>query len=348
MEKYQHLSQKEREEIYIYQKENYTITKIAELIGRNKSTISREIRRNATNIEARYNNSPKKNKQYLPDRAQNKYEQKRRKSKSPYPLKNGFIHAYVINHLKNGWSPELISGRIKLDFNASISHECIYQYIYSKHAKDKGYRLWEYLVNKRKKRKKKQGRKVKKSNIPNRIDISERPISVGKRNRTGDWEGDTIFGKGNGSALATFNDRSDKRVKIKKLPRKTADYMKDAAISVLSKEPREFARTLTLDNGAENSKHSEISSCIGVKVYFARPYHSWERGSNERTNGLIRRYFPKKTNFDDVSEEQIALVEEIINNRPMKCLNWKTPNEVYQDNLSKLLSKRNQSVALES
>lgn len=335
---YKHLSQKERDEIYDLLQSGYKKSEIARITGRHRSTIGREIKRNSTSLERRLNNSPKKKKHYLPDRAHGKYQDRRKKAKTTYPLKNPFIHTYVINHLKIGWSPEIISGRIKKDHNQDITHECIYQYIYSKHAKDKGYKLWEYLVQKRKRRRKKNGRKCKRTLIPNRTDISQRPAIVETRKRVGDWEGDTIFGIGNRSALATFNERKDRIIRIRKLKRKTANEMEKAAIDVFTKVPKKYRLTITFDNGSENTCHEKIMAKTGLKTYFARPYHSWERGSNEKGNGLIRRYFPKKTDFDQVSEEEIALVEELINNRPMKCLNWKTPNEVYQKHLNQLLS----------
>lgn len=346
--KYKHLSPKEREEVFDLSQQGYKKSEIASLMKRARSTIGREIRRNSVSIERRFNNSPKKKKHYLPDRAQGKYEERRRKAKTAYPLKNPFIYTYTHEHLKIGWSPEIISGRLKIEYQQKISHECIYQYIYGKNAKEKGHRLWEYLPQKHKKRWKKHGRKGKRVLIPNRIDISQRPAIVDKRERIGDWEGDTIFGKGKGSALGTFNDRKCKRIIIEKLKRKTAAEMKKAGFRAFKTIPKEFKLTLTFDNGPENVCHEKISRKTGLNIYFARPYHSWERGSNERGNGLIRRYYPKGTSFDDISERQIKLVQELINNRPMKCLNWKTPNEIYQQHLTQLLSTPNESVALEN
>ncbi|MEI7616514.1 MAG: IS30 family transposase [Actinomycetota bacterium] len=345
---YKQLSQKERDEIYDLLQQGEKKAGIARLLGRDPTTIGREIKRNASSIERRFNNSPKKKKHYLPDRAQGKYEERRRTAKSPYPLKNPFIYTYTHEHLKIGWSPEMISGRIKDDHKQAISAECIYQYIYGKHAKDKGFKLWEYLVRSHKKRRKKHGRKSKRTLIPNRIGIEQRPLIVEKRKRIGDWEGDTIFGIGKGSALGTFNERKCRRFLMRKLPRKTAEEMKKAAVKIFETIPKEFRKTMTLDNGSENTKHEEISSETGLKIYFANPYHSWERGSNEKANGMVRRYFPKKTNFDNISEEEIQLVEDKINNWPMKCLKWKTPNEVYQKSLNQLLSTRSKLIALEN
>lgn len=345
---YKHLSQKERDEIYDLSQLGHLKGDIAKILHRDPSTIGREMKRNETSIERRLNNSPKKKKHYLPDRAQAKYEERREKAKTSYPLKNPFIYTYVHEHLKTDWSPEVISGRLEKEHGLKISHECIYQYIYSKRARDKGFRLWECLTRRHKKRRKKTGRKSRRVLIPNRIDISQRPAIVDTRERTGDWEGDTIFGKGNGAALGTFNERKCRVIRIRKLKRKTADEMGKAAIKVFSTEPEELRLTMTMDNGPENTGHEKISRKTGLKIYFARPYHSWERGGNEKGNGMIRRYFPKKTSFDDISEKEIRFVEDRINNRPMKCLGWKTPNEVYQEHLTQLLSTRTKTVALEN
>lgn len=345
--KYKHISQKERDEIYVLSQQGYKKSKIAQMLERDRSTIEREIKRNATSIDRRFNSSLKKKKHYLPDRAQMKYEERRRKAKSTYPLKNPFIHTYTHEHLKIGWSPEIISGKLKKDHDQKISPECIYQYIYSKHAREKGYRLWEYLIQRRIRRRKRYGRKSKRTLIPNRIDISQRPTIVATRKRVGDWEGDTIFGKGKGSALGTFNERKTRLINIQKLPRKTAMEMEKATVKSFKRIPKEFRLTLTFDNGSENTRHEKIMKKTGLQTYFAHAYHSWERGSNEKGNGMIRRYFPKGTNFDEISEHHIWLVQELINNRPMKCLNWKTPNEVYQEHLTQLLSTQNTIVALE-
>lgn len=328
--KYKHLSHFEREQLYDLSQLGLKKAEIARRLGREKSTIGREMERNATSIERRFNNSPKKKKHYLPDTAQKKYENRREKSKTPFPLKNPFIYKYTLKHLKIGWSPEIISGRLEDEFAEDISHECIYQYIYGDHGKE--LKLWEWLPRRHKKRRKYSGRKTRKALIPNRIDISLRPEIVNIRGRFGDCEGDTIFGKGKGSALATLNERISRYVLIQKLQRKTAEAMKEAMIRSLNK--MQGIETLTLDNGPENTKHEEIAEAAGIKVYFARPYHSWERGANERINGLIRRFYPKRTDFNNISENEIQLVQDLINNRPMKCLNWKTPAEVYQQHLN--------------
>lgn len=341
--KYTHLSQKERDEIYDLLKLGLRKNKIAKIIGRDKSTIGREIKRNSKSIGRKFNNSPKKIKHYLPDTAQEKYENRRKESKTSFPLKNPFICKFTTKHLRKGWTPEQIGGYLKTTHNEYISHECIYQYIYSKRAKH--LKLWELLPRSHKHRRKHTGRKTRRVTIPNRVDIALRPSIFDKKERFGDFEGDTIFGKGAGAALATINERMSRFVHIRKLKRKTADEMKLAVIGIM-KEIEE-AKTLTFDNGSENTKHEKISKETNISIYFASPYHSWERGANERINGLIRRYYPKRTNFNDISEGEIHLVQDLINNRPMKCLNWKTPAEVYYQHINQPLTTQTKKVALE-
>jgi len=294
-------------------------------LGRNPATLGRELRRNSTSIDKKFNNSPKKKKHYLPHRAEKKYQEQRIKAKTPFPLKNIFIYQYTTKHLEKGWSPELISGRPKEEYSQEISHECIYQFIHGKYAKVRDLKLWEYLPRKHQKRRKKHGRKGKRVLIPNRIDISLRPEIVEKRGRYGDWEEDTIFGRGKGAALATFNERKSRYVVICKLGQKTAKNMMEAATKTFLCLPEGLRETLTFDNGSENMRHEEITLRTAINVYFARAYHSWERGGNERINGLIRRYYPKKTNFDEISEAELQHVQDQINHRPMKCLGFNPP-----------------------
>jgi len=341
---YTHLSQKERDQIYDLSQQGLKKSKIAKIINRDNSTIGREIERNETSIDRRYNNSPRKVKHYLPDTAQKKYEERRKKSKTTFPLKTPFIHKFVIKHLRRGWTPEQISGYLKTSYEEQISHECIYQYIYSKRTKH--LKLWELLPRSHKRRRKRTGRKTRRTLIPNRVDIALRPHIVEEKKRFGDFEGDTIFGKGKGSALATVNERKTRFVHIRKLKRKTAKEMKISVVDILKTVSE--AKTLTLDNGSENTKHEEIAKETGISVYFARPYHSWERGANERINGLIRRFYPKKTNFNKIREEEIQLVQDLINSRPLKCLNWKTPAELYYQHINQPLTTSLKKFALEN
>jgi len=185
------------------------------------------------------------------------------------------------------------------------------------------------LVRGHRKRKKKGiGRKVRKTKIPNRIPIEERPLSADNRSWFGHWEGDSMVSRKSLAALNSLVERKSRLLFLTRLERKTAELTSDAVIERLGLLPKGARRTLTLDNGSENSRHEDITEAIGTRCYFARPYASWQRGSNEQVNGLIRRYFPKGTDFGKVTDEQVEKVESIINNRPRKCLGYKAPLEV--------------------
>lgn len=342
--KYTHISQKEREEIYMMIEEGKTNEEIGRELGRNRSTIWREKRRNETSMERRLNNSPKKKKVYLPDRAQKKYEDRRKKAKNgSFPLKKSYIYQYVHKKLKMGYSPEIIAGRIEEELGETISPECIYQFIYSKLGKERGW--WKYLCRGRPKRRKRKGRKSRKGKIiPNRISITQRPVEAENRKEFGHFEGDSIIGKNRrGSALHTNVCRYSRMTFIKKLERKTSKNTSKAMIDIFKKIPKKLRHTCTLDNGSEFCGHEEVTQETGIKIYFAHPYSSWERGTNENTNGLIRRFFPKGTDFDEISEQEIQAVEDWLNNRPRKCLGFKTPIEIY----NRILSTPSSSVALE-
>ena len=180
----------------------------------------------------------------------------------------------------------------------------------------------------RKRRNKSIGRKVRKTTIPNRIPIEDRPKSVESRRHAGHWEGDSLISRKSKVALNTLVERKSRLVLITKLSRKSADETNRAVIDRLKKLPAKGRQTLTLDNGTENAKHEHLSAKLGIKCYFARPYASWERGSNENANGLIRWYLPKGTDFRRITPEQIARIEHLLNSRPRKCLGYKTPLEV--------------------
>ena len=180
----------------------------------------------------------------------------------------------------------------------------------------------------KKRRNKSIGRKVRKATIPNRIPIDTRPKSIENRRSYGHWEGDSLISRKSKAALNTLVERKSRLVLITKLPRKTADETLRAVISRFKKLPVKGRQTLTLDNCTENAKHEMLSAKLGIRCYFARPYASWERGTNENANGLIRWYLPKGTDFRKITSEQIARIEKMLNTRPRKCLGYKTPLEV--------------------
>ena len=317
--RYRHINLEERDRIAEMKSLGHTVTEIAEALRRSKGTLSRELRRNATPAY----------KVYLSHRAHERAVTRKQEASSRPRLKNEQIVTYVRNKLEQGLSPELISGRIGLEHSGlGISHEAIYQYIY--HPKTEGRaELIGLLVRGHRKRKSKGiGRKERKTKIPNRIPIEDRPLSVENRSRFGHWEGDSLVSRKSLAALNSLVERKSRLLLLTRLQRKTAELTADAVILRLQELPEKVRRTLTLDNGTENAQHEAITEAIGIQCYFARPYASWQRGTNESVNGLVRRYFPKGTNFSKITDEQVAKVESLINNRPRKCLAYKTPLEV--------------------
>jgi IS30 family transposase len=316
---YRQLSFEERGRIADLRFLEYTVTDIAEALGRSKATISRELKRNSTPAYRRY----------VPHRAHDRAVNRKREAGERPRLKSEELVGYVRAKLSEDWSPEIIAGKIGQDISgASISHEAIYQYVY--HPKTEGREgLIACLARGHRKRKKKGTfRKEKKTKIPNRVPITERPVSADNRSRYGHWEGDSLVSRKSVAALNSLLERKSRYLKLTRLEQKTAGLTNAAVIEALGSLPMKARRSLTLDNGTENASHEEITETIGTKCYFADPYASWQKGAVESVNALIRRYFPKGTDFSKITVEQVAWVEARINNRPRKCLGYKTPAEV--------------------
>lgn len=316
---YKQLSQEEREHIAYLLSEGNSLGDIAKSLGRNKSTISRELARN----------SAPEYRRYTPCRAHARACERKITANTHERLKNDFIRQYVRDGLEKGWSPEQIAGRIRIDHPGySVNHEAIYQYIYHPQNPDRVEMINLLRRAHKKRRNKSIGRKVRKATIPNRISIEARPRSIENRNRYGHWEGDSLISRKSKAALNTLAERKSRLVLITKLPRKGAAETNKAVLNRLKMLPANGRQTLTLDNGTENAKHEQLSARLGIKCYFAHPYASWERGTNENLNGLIRWYLPKGTDFSKITPEQIARIEYLLNSRPRKCLGYKTPLEV--------------------
>lgn len=296
------------------------MTYIAESLGRHKSTISRELRRNSVT------NS------YDAKRAQKRYKIRRELCHPRKRLDHLPLWKHVIGKITEGITPEGVSGRLPLDFpdapKMRISHECIYQAIYS----DKRLHfLIKHLPQSRAKRRKRgQGKTRRGPSIPNRTGIEQRPEVIERRVRYGDWEGDLIVGAGQDGYILTLVDRTSRLLRSMRLGSKHAAECAQAVIDSLQDMPTSWVKTITFDNGTEFAQHAVMSEALPVDVYFAAPYSSYQRGTNENTNGLIRRYLPKKTSFRDLTQKQIDQITEELNNRPRKCLGYRTPNEVFQ------------------
>ena len=315
---YKHLTEHERYHMDELLRNGATQLEIANELKRSPSTISRELRRNQGQRGWRPRQAYMKACERLSIRGENNA-----------PRVNEDAWHYAIERLENDqWSPEQIAGRLKLEGLSTISHESIYQRIVSD--KMEGGTLYKHLRC-QKKRKKRYGSKAAgRECIPDRIDISERPEVVDRKERVGDWEGDTVIGSHNGGAVvATVVERKSRYSIFAKSEDKTTQSVINAIIDGM--DPlSELIETMTFDNGKEFSGHSNLTTSLGTSVYFAKPYHSWERGLNENANGLLRQYFPKKTSFDEVDEHDLRAVQDKLNHRPRKCLGYKTPFEVFK------------------
>lgn len=285
---------------------------IAKRLAVNPSTISRELKRNSLKGE------------YLFIHANMAAVSRRHEASAKPKCMLEPVVKQIEGHLREQWSPEQISGRLKLE-GILVSHETIYQHVWAD--KKSGGDLFKHLRRKGKKYNKRASGRASRGQIPNRIDIKERPEIVENKSRIGDWEGDTIIGSNREGAILSYVERKSKFTVLSKLPRKTADNVAVKTIERLVKLGS--IQTITYDNGKEFSSHEKISAALGASCYFATPYHSWERGLNEHTNGLVRQYFPKKTSFKHLTEKEIEKVENLLNNRPRKILGYLKPKEVY-------------------
>jgi len=319
--KYQHLTIEEREKLQILWWQRLSLRTIAKEIGRSVSSISRELKRNF----------PPERNVYTPRMAHERALTKRKCRGRKDRLKNDRIRQYVFEHLRLRWSPEQISGRLKKDFKELISPEAIYQYIYhtEKDCEVRGEDFRIYLRHRRKRRVPHGARRCQRIFVFKGDSIDERPTVVNERKRTGDWEGDSVESVDHKPGVNTLVERKVGLVFISKLKDKTSRATTNVMTKRFQSVPEKLKQTVTLDNGFENTDWQGIEKQTGLKCYYAHPYHSWERGTNENTNGLIRDYFPKKTDFDNVSDEEIQWVEYQLNSRPRKRLNWLTPLEAW-------------------
>lgn len=325
--KYIQLTIEERETIQELLWQNASIRSIATGLGRSPATIAREIRRNL----------PSQQKQYTP-RLAHARALKKRKIRGLGKLAESYrLRLYVNSQLKAGWSPEQIAAKALEQVGISISHEAIYQYVYSQIHRNgygevkKGLEdLRPYLARRRKRRMNKGARKsyrIAKGPLPS---IENRPKKVEKRKEIGHWEDDSIVASPtNPIRLRTTNERASGLVFISKAYDRTIIESNRITKERLGILPASVLKTLTRDRGSENMGYVELEKDLGIRCYYAHSYCSWERGSNENTNGLIRRYFPKGTDFRTISEEAIRQVEYLLNSRPRKRLGWKTPYEVF-------------------
>jgi IS30 family transposase len=247
-------------------------------------------------------------------------------SQAPRKMKPFLVNLIEEKLTREQWSPDQISGWLRKQGIASISHERIYLHIWAD--KKNGGKLYVHLRHSGKKYNKRKGKNSGRGLIPNRVDIDLRPAIVAQKSRIGDWEADTIIGAGQKGAILSHVDRKSKYTKLAKLPDKSSAAVVQACTRIL-KPIAARIETITYDNGKEFAAHAEIAASLGASSYFAKPYHAWERGLNEHTNGLVRQYFPKGTGFDTLTHADVQRVEDKLNSRPRKILGYKTPHEVF-------------------
>lgn len=312
---YTHLIREERYQIHALRRQGITPAVIAAQLGRSPSTILRELKRNA---------GPQG---YKPARAHDKAlaraAQKGRRNARQFTAQQwSQVHRYL--HLQ--LSPEQVSGRLKAEGALRISHECIYQHIYAD--KRAGGNLAEHLRCQKVRRKRYASGQERRGTLKERVCIEQRPAIVETRSRIGDWEGDTIIGKGHQGVLVTLVERKSRYTLAQQLHSRHSEGVTEAVIALL-RPYKSQCQTITFDNGKEFAQHAFIAASLKANVYFAHPYRSWERGLNENTNGLLRQYFPKSQNLRKVSQHDVADAVYRLNHRPRKCLNYRTPHEVF-------------------
>ena len=310
MKTYKQLTQEQRYQIYALLKTKNNMTKIAKVIGVHKSTVVREILRNMSK------------RGYRPKKAQDMAMKRRIKAK---PRISTETWTLVEDMIRKDFSPEQVSGRLYIEYGIKISHEWIYQYILSD--KRTGGDLYRHLRC-QKKRRKRYGSYDRRGKIPSRTGIEERPDVINDRLRVGDWEVDTLFGRGHKNAIVTLTERKSRMALVGKVAHLTSQAVCDVVVELLT-PLKNHTHSLTSDNGKEFSLHQRISSLLDLDFYFARPYAAWERGTNENMNGLLRQYFPKKCDLKTITNKEIHHVMNKLNNRPRKCLDFKTPLEVF-------------------
>jgi len=320
-----HLQPEERDELARLHAQGLSVRELARRLGRSPSTISTELRTGSWHDDNRHTTT------YVAIHAQRLSEKRAQASHQPTVFRYDKLAAYIRIHIQEGWSPEQVAGRLLVDFpddtRMRVSHETIYAYIYDDSRKDE--KLWEYLPRKQKKRRKQTGRSVKRSHIPDRVSIHDRPAVVNERTQFGHWEGDTVEGqRSKKDGIHTEVERMSGYLAARKVVRITAAETAAVMTTIFEELPPAARRSSTYDNGKENYGHAVLHT-LGMDTYFADPYCSGQRGTNENTNGLLRRYLPKQTDFTTLSPEELADIVAEINNRPRKRLGYATPNEVF-------------------
>lgn len=318
MNKYRQLTSNERYILAHLKKQGFSFAAIARQLGRHKSTISREIKRNSCWIT---------DGSYRPSKAERRTRTRRREARKAYHYTHqDFL--FVKQLIKKRWSPEQIYGYCRRHGIRCMSHETIYQYIWEDKAN--GGDLWTHLRQSPKQRRKRYGAYDSRGRLANKRSIDDRPEYINSRAELGHWEIDTVMGKGSKHCILTLVERATGYTVIGQLNNKTADEVYERTLKLI-KRLKGKVKTITADNGTEFHRYKHVETMTGVKYYFAKPYHSWERGTNENTNGLIRQYIPKGLSMSKLTQQKCNAIANMLNARPRKRYDYKTPNEVYHE-----------------
>lgn len=319
---YVQLTSEERYVIYHLKLYRLSIREIGRRLGRSHTTISRELKRNGPAFPTW---------PYWHQGAHQQAMQRRKKPRHYRRHAHAPLRHYVERKLRDEWSPDVIAAKLKQDYPGNtkmrVSIETIYRWVYRDASQ--GGRLFQCLCRCHKKRRRQRRYGTGRGLIPGRTSIHLRPDLVSTRQRFGDWEGDTVEGAKGSGHITTHVERKSRYLIAGKLANKTATETAQAATSAFEQVPKTLRHTLTLDNGKEFARFRDIEKVAGLKIYFADPYSAWQRGTNENTNGLLRRYFPKGMDFRAVTEKLLAEVVKKLNHRPRKCLGYRTPHEVF-------------------
>ena len=311
------LTNYERQKLQYWLRTKMSLREIADIMRRTHSVLSKEINKNGGGDRQKYR----------ADVAQMMSEKRRHKQRKGKLDKYPELKRIVVDGLEEGWSPDVIAGKLKTSGEPqTISHESIYHYIYNKDGRFEG--LYKYLRQGKPKRQKRGSRKSGNLRIPERISIHQRPAVVGERARYGDWESDSVIFSRQKTILSVQSERKSKLIRMHKAENKTAEETKYALIKTVESLPNELFKTMTFDNGGEGAKHMEIKKEYGVETYFCDPFSSWQKGGVENANKLIRQYLPRKIDMSKLTDRDIYDIQEKLNNRPRKCLNYQTANEV--------------------
>jgi len=313
---YTHLSASERFQLYqLRTTDKLSIQAISQKMKRSKSTISRELKRNKVTET-----------DYLPDTAQRKMQTRRKQAKQRFRSISAASIEQIKQRLELYHSPEQLSGRMKQEGLDRVSYETIYQMIYADH---QGLGIYRQYLRQKQKQRRRKGVKENRGRIPGRVGIEHRPKIADLKTEIGHWESDTVIGCSHAGVIVTHVDKASKYLLAGLAKNKTMEQINQVTMGLFKDIKPAFCKTMTFDNGREFCGHQKLSKGMGLDCFFATPYHSWERGLNEHTNGLIRQFFPKSTNFKIVKEEDFQNVVNLINHRPRKSLDYRTPYEVF-------------------